>query len=227
MIELANSFTVPASPEETWRVLADIERVASCMPGLRLDAVVGNAFEGSFKVKLGVMAVTYRGTAALVEHDAGAHRAAVNASATETRGHGRATATARLSLAPVGLADNETEVAVLTALEVTGPPTRLGGDVVARVADRLAGQFARRLREELAHPRPEPAADIANAPVPRHTADADPPDRTMPAPARVAASRRVPVTWAAVAAGAAVALMVAIRTARRRTATRSPDGGSR
>lgn len=147
MIELQNSFTIPASPDEAWRVLLDIERIAPCMPGARLEAVNGDEYEGSVKVKLGAMVITYRGLAKIVQQDEQAHRAVLEASAREARGTGTAKATVVMSLAPV---EGASEVTVLTSLHVTGKPAQFGRSVMAEVAARLINQFAERLREELA-----------------------------------------------------------------------------
>ncbi|MDA8315106.1 MAG: hypothetical protein M0010_08010 [Actinomycetota bacterium] len=40
-VELTNEFTVDVPIEEAWVVLTDLERIAPCMPGARLDEVEG------------------------------------------------------------------------------------------------------------------------------------------------------------------------------------------
>lgn len=243
MIELDNSFMIPASLDEAWRTLLDIERIAPCMPGARLETVTGDEFEGSFKVKLGVTAITYRGKAAIVQQDAQAYRAALNASAEETRGNGSAKAAIVFSLAP---ADGATEVSILTSLDVTGTPAQLGRGVLAKVAVRLTDQFAERLREELASARPGPAADAASAAIPPDTAGTSdgstnrpgaPPAQSPPssdtgtpgepvgrlAAARAAVTRRSAVKRAVVAVGVVGALIVAIRAVRDGARPGQPD----
>jgi carbon monoxide dehydrogenase subunit G len=210
MIELDNSFTIPASLDESWRALLDIERIAPCVPGARLETVAGDKFEGSFKVKLGVTATTYHGTAKIVQRDARSYRAAFNASARETRGNGSAQAVLVFSLAP---AAGETEVSVLTSLGVTGTAARLGQDALAKVAARLTGQFADRLREELAAAESEPAA--------AEMAASDPVSGEAGAGvaatdvAQVAMLRRPIVKRAAIAAGVTGALVVLMGVVKR------------
>ena len=68
-MKLENSFTVPATPDVAWGVLLDVERVAPCMPGATLTEHDGDNFGGTVKVKVGPMALTYKGTAAFTEKD--------------------------------------------------------------------------------------------------------------------------------------------------------------
>ena len=146
MIKLRNVFTIPAPIDEAWKVLLDIDRVATCMPGAKLETTNGDEFEGSVKVKLGAMVLTYRGSAKIVEQDEATHRAVVEGSARETRGTGTASVTIIMSLEPQG---DATEVAVVTELNVTGKPAQFGRGVMADVAERLIDQFSERLREEI------------------------------------------------------------------------------
>src|SRR5207302_770433 len=78
-MQLEHSFTVPADVEDAWAVLLDVERIAPCMPGATLEAVEGDEFTGSVKVKLGPINLTYKGKARFVEKDALAHRAVIDA----------------------------------------------------------------------------------------------------------------------------------------------------
>lgn len=157
MIELLNSFTVPASLDDAWRVLLDIERIAPCMPGAKLESAdpATGAFGGSVRVKLGPMVMTYRGTVRIVDTDRQAYRAELEAEGNDARGGGSAKASVVISLAPPKNADPhaaETEVSVQTSLHVTGKPAQFGRSVMADVSERLIAQFAERLRAELSTP---------------------------------------------------------------------------
>jgi carbon monoxide dehydrogenase subunit G len=163
MIELRNTFTIPAPLEEAWQVLLDIERIAPCMPGAKIEAARGDEFDGSVKVKLGAMMLTYRGQAKIIERDDAAHRAVIEGSAKEARGSGTAKATVVATLQPSG---DLTEVVVSTSLHVTGKPAQFGRGVMAEVSERLIGQFAERLREEMMSPQEEPAAGAVPSPAP-------------------------------------------------------------
>ena len=46
-MQLEHTFTVPVDVDEAWKVLLDIEQVASCMPGAALHTVHGDNFTGT------------------------------------------------------------------------------------------------------------------------------------------------------------------------------------
>jgi uncharacterized protein len=146
-MELEHSFTVPVPEERAWNVLLDVERVAPCMPGATLQSVDGDVVNGSIKVKVGPIAMTYAGTARFTERDASAHLITLEASGRETRGAGTASAKIRSMLAGQG---DETQVIVHTTLNVTGRPAQFGRGVLAEVGGKLIGIFAANLAEMLA-----------------------------------------------------------------------------
>ncbi|WP_405741264.1 SRPBCC family protein [Streptomyces sp. NBC_00028] len=147
-MELHHQFTVPVPVDDAWRALLDIERVAPCMPGASVEDYDGKTVTGSVKVRVGPITVTYRGTAVFEEQDDAAHRMVLIASGRETRGQGtaRATVTGTLTAQDGG----GTAVSVRTDLTVTGRPAQFGRGVMAEVGDRIIGQFAACLAEQLA-----------------------------------------------------------------------------
>ncbi|NUS30828.1 MAG: SRPBCC family protein [Streptomyces sp.] len=147
-MELHHEFTVPVPVDDAWRALLDIERVAPCMPGASVEDYDGKTVTGSVKVRVGPITVTYRGTAVLEEQDDAAHRMVLIAGGRETRGQGtaRATVTGTLTAQDGG----GTAVQVWTDLTVTGRPAQFGRGVMAEVGDRIIGQFAACLAEQLA-----------------------------------------------------------------------------
>ncbi|MET7619218.1 SRPBCC family protein [Streptomyces sp. NPDC005408] len=155
-MDLQNSFTVPVPVDEAWQVLLDIERVAPCMPGATVEGFDGETVEGSVKVRVGPITVTYRGTATFQERDESAHRIVLAAKGKEVRGQGTARATVTGTLAD---RDGETAVVVVTDLTITGRPAQFGRGVMAEVGNKLIGRFADCLAQQLAGP--EPAAPEA------------------------------------------------------------------
>jgi uncharacterized protein len=193
-VQLENSFTVPAGVDEAWGVLLDVERVAPCMPGATLTGHEGDNFQGTVKVKVGPIAVTYRGTAQFVERNDAAHTVKIDAKGRETRGSGTANATISCTLTSEGTG---TKVDVVTDLAITGKPAQFGRGVIGEVAGKVITQFADALAEEISSGTPTAAAAPAaaaeaeaEAPVPPDapgatqtaTATAEPPKAT-PAPA--------------------------------------------
>jgi len=180
-------------------VLTDVERIAPCMPGAALDEVGGDRFTGTVKVKLGPIALTYKGTARWVQRDEAAHRAVLDAQGRDARGNGTAAATITAELVPDG---TSTRVDVVTELKITGKPAQFGRGVLADVGEKLIGQFADCLagklsvgqsRDAVAEPGPVGAAEAVNV---------------LDAAGPAVAKRAVPIL--------AVAVLVGLLLARRR-----------
>ena len=166
-MQLQHAFTVPVPVDEAFRVLRDVQRIAPCMPGATVEEVEGDRFTGRVKVKLGPVQVTYRGEAEFTEIDEAAHSTTLVARGKESRGAGTAQATVRAQLEERG---TETHVVVTTDLAITGRPAQFGRGVMADVGEKLIGQFAACLADELAggaaraaEPAGEPAAAAAAA----------------------------------------------------------------
>jgi carbon monoxide dehydrogenase subunit G len=146
-MELKHSFTVPVSLDRAWDVLLDVERVATCMPGASLDSVDGDDITGKIKVKVGPITQVYAGKARFTERNREAHVVTLEASGKETRGSGTASATVRSELVPDG---DQTQVTVLTNLNVTGKAAQFGRGVLAEVSGKLVGIFADNMAKMLA-----------------------------------------------------------------------------
>lgn len=145
-MEFTNTFTIPLGIDDAFAVLTDLEQVAPCMPGAKLEEVQDDTYTGRVKVKLGPMSLTYRGTAAVVKADPEAHTATIEAKGNEARGGGTASADVTASMTEVA---DGTEVTVVTALNITGKPAQFGrgvmGDVGARIIDAFADCLSRKL----------------------------------------------------------------------------------
>jgi carbon monoxide dehydrogenase subunit G len=149
-MELDHSFTVPVPLAQAWDVLLDVQRIAPCMPGATVDTVDGDDVAGRLKVKVGPVALTYKGTATFKDRDPADRSVLVEASGKEMRGAGTAAATVRASLQPETGSDATTLVTLHTTLNVTGRPAQFGRGVIAEVGSRLIDKFADNLAEQLA-----------------------------------------------------------------------------
>ncbi|MFB7289204.1 SRPBCC domain-containing protein [Actinacidiphila glaucinigra] len=76
---------VPFPAETIRRSLADLERVARCVPGLQRDAGAEDGLAGRLRLRIGGSTITYRGTLRLVPRGGGL---AVEGEAVEARGAG-------------------------------------------------------------------------------------------------------------------------------------------
>src|ERR1700761_7895217 len=148
-MELDHSFTVPVPPDQAWDVLLDVQQIAPCMPGATIDTVDGDDVAGRLKVKVGPVALTYKGTATFKDRDAADRSVLVEASGKEMRGAGTASATVKASLQPDNGSDDGTLVTLHTTLNVTGRPAQFGRGVIAEVGSRLIDKFADNLAQQL------------------------------------------------------------------------------
>ena len=137
-MDLEHSFTVDAPVDTVWSTMMDIEGVAECFPGATVTSVEDDSFSGTCKVKLGPIALVYKGSGSFAERDDSGHRAVIEAKGKDKRGNGTAGATVTMTMEPEG---SGTRVQVVTDLNVTGKPAQFGRGVMQDVSDKLLGQF--------------------------------------------------------------------------------------
>lgn len=160
-MKLTHEFTVPASVEETWSAFNDIESVAGCFPGATVTEVDGDSFTGSCKVKLGPIALVYKGSGSFTEKDESARVMKIKALGKDKRGNGTAGADVSATMAEVG--PNQTRVEVVTDLNITGKPAQFGRGVMQDVSDKLLAQFVECLKSKVgSETEAEPEAPAAS-----------------------------------------------------------------
>ena len=168
-MKLENSFTVAAPIDRTWETLLDIERVASCLPGAKIEPGGDEGvYRGAMKVKLGPMTVDYRGTARLQDVDEDTHTASIAVQAREAKGQGTAAAVIRNELESQ---NGGTRVVAITDLKITGRQAQFGRGIMEDVANTMMAEFAKRLEAEITSPsttdqEPQQAAGAGPAATP-------------------------------------------------------------
>jgi carbon monoxide dehydrogenase subunit G len=163
-MEFDNSFEVPLPPDEAWKVLLDIERIAPCMPGAELTEVVDqNTYKGKIGVRLGPVALTFAGIVKFEQIDDAARTARVAAQGTDAKGRGGANAASVFRLEPAG---EGSKVLVHTNLTLSGTVAQYGRGVgiIQVTAAQLMKQFAACLKEKLAQERPAAPASASPPP---------------------------------------------------------------
>src|SRR4051794_24713111 len=149
-MKLENEFTVPASVEEAWAVLLDVERVAPCLPGAAVEPGGDDGeYNGTMTVKIGPITARYKGTVKIQEADEAARRAVMRAQAKDARGQGTASATITSTMEPAG---EGTKIKVVTDMRVTGPAAQFGRGVMQDVSAKMMRQFADCLASEMSGP---------------------------------------------------------------------------
>ncbi len=188
-MKLENEFTVRAAPDEVWRLLTDLERVAPCMPGAELIGREGETFRGRVKVKVGPVQAQYEGKATFIEKDEAARRGVLLAEGRETRGQGnaKATVTASLSAVPEG-----TRVTVETDLAIVGRLAQMGRGLIGDVTEKLLGEFVANLERSFPPAEAAAPAPSSSAPAPAAAAQAPAPRREV-APVDLLAAAGVPI----------------------------------
>ena len=178
-MEFDNSFDVPLPPDQAWKTLMDIERIAPCMPGAELTEIVDDeTFKGKVSVRLGPVALTFQGTATFEDVDDAAHKATVKAQGADAKGRGGANANVGFHLEP---SDAGSSVKIHTDLQLSGSVAQYGrgAGMIQDLASQIIGQFADNLSKQIE--ADQPAADAA----PAAPADTAPPPQQPAAPAQV------------------------------------------
>jgi carbon monoxide dehydrogenase subunit G len=126
----------------------DVPRIAPCMPGAQLTNVVDErTYEGTVRVKLGPINMSYKGKAVMDEMDESGHTAKLTASGKDVRGGGTARAGVVMQLER--LSETTTRMAVTADVQLTGKVASFGRGAIQDVSAKLFGQFAQCLRETL------------------------------------------------------------------------------
>lgn len=149
-MKLQNSFSVDLPIETAWKTLLNIPAVVPCMPGAELLAVEDErTYRGQMKVKLGPVAVAFRGRAILTEVNETQHMVSVAASGTEGQGRGSAQAEVVFRLVAEG---QSTRVDIDTDLSLAGAVAQYGRaqGVIAGVSQVMVDAFAQNLRRRIA-----------------------------------------------------------------------------
>ncbi len=176
-MKLENEFSVAASLEETWATLLDIERVATCLPGARIEpSEEDGVYRGAMKMKLGPMTVNYQGTARLQDVDEDTHTASIAVQAREAKGQGTAAAVISNHL---DQHNGKTRVVAVTDLKITGRQAQFGRGIMEDVATSMMKQFAARLEQEIQSGGAPKAAAAEPATAAKQT---PPPASAPPAP---------------------------------------------
>jgi uncharacterized protein len=137
---IENEFRVPATPDESWAYLLDVERIAPCMPGAELTEVVDDrTWRGRMRMKLGPVAMTFSGTVTVKERDDEEHRIVLHAQGMESKGKGAANATVTSWLEP---GEGETIVKMQADVTLSGFVAQVSRGLLPDVSSKLTQQFA-------------------------------------------------------------------------------------
>jgi carbon monoxide dehydrogenase subunit G len=147
-VKIEQNVEVDAPLDRVWALVNDVPRIAPCMPGAQLTNVVDEStYEGTIRVKLGPINMSYKGKAVMGEIDEATHTARLTASGKDVRGGGTARAGVEMKLE--SLSASSTSMAVTADVQLTGKVASFGRGAIQDVSTKLFGQFAQCLRETL------------------------------------------------------------------------------
>lgn len=142
-MDLNHEFTVPVPVADAWRILTDVERIAPCLPGAKLEDSQGDTYSGFVKVKVGPIQAQFKGQASFVERDDAAYKAVLKGEGRDTTGKGNASALITAQL--VEESPTSTKVTVSTDLNITGKVAQFGRGAMADISNKLLDQFVENL----------------------------------------------------------------------------------
>jgi len=164
-MRIEQTVEVDAPLDRVWALVNDVPRVAPCMPGAALTKVVDEkTYEGTVRVKLGPISMSYKGTVVLEQVDEAARNAQLSASGKDVRGGG--TARAKVDTRLEAVSDTRTRMLVVSDVQLTGKVASFGRGAISDVSTKLFGQFADCLRETLEAETRAAAAPAAAEPAP-------------------------------------------------------------
>ncbi len=149
-MEFDNTLEVPLPPADAWKVLLDIRRIASCIPGAELTEVVDErTYKGKVAVRVGPVALSLVGQARLEEVDEAHHRARIATKGSDSKGRGGSDSVIEFRLEPAGAG---TKVLIHSDVKLSGSIAQYGrgSGMIQSVASQLIGQFGEALKEQIA-----------------------------------------------------------------------------
>lgn len=184
-MQIEKTFVLKAPRGAVWDFLTDPEKVARCLPGAAITGKLDEqSWGGTITVKVGPVTANYRGKMRFEKLDEVAGEAEIVASGQETRGKGGADM--KMKSYVVEKAPGETEVKVVSDVNVVGVLAQFGRGMIQDVSDQLFQKFTDCMRRELEAPAaPEAAVQRAAAAEKTEAAPSNPAPAPPPAPAPV------------------------------------------
>lgn len=147
-MKLESRAIVPASREETWALVMDIPRAASCIPGVKEVTPDGEGgYLAILQARIGPMGMNLSGKITIVSQDADAGVASFLVEANDRRVGGgvKTDMTMRLTVQ----SPNETELEIISDTTFLGRLGELGQPIIRRKARNTLEEFSRNLSKLL------------------------------------------------------------------------------
>lgn len=166
--KIEERFEVQAPVERVWQYLIDPKRVVHCLPGAELlEQQDEHTFLGAIKVKVGPLAMSYKGQAKFTEINEETHQVRMVGDAREVGGSG-STKVSMLSTV-TSSASGGSEVLVNADIDLVGKIVQFGRGMIEEVSRQMFRQFSTCVKHQLEvadEPQPTDAAQSAPNPQP-------------------------------------------------------------
>ena len=146
--KIEESFEVQAPVERVWEYLIDPSRVAVCLPGAELlESRDDGSYLGAVKVKVGPVAMSYKGVVRFTERDEQERVVRLVGEGREAGGGGSAKLTMLSRI--VALENRSSQVTVQAEVDLVGKIVQFGRGMIEEVSRQLFRQFAACAKEQL------------------------------------------------------------------------------
>ena len=166
ILKIEDRFELDAPADQAWAYLTRPQRIVGCLPGAELtEATDEGEYTGSFKVKLGAVAMHFAGTVVFTDVDHGRRILRMDGKAREKRGSGTAALTMEARVDDLEGAGSA--VTVLADIRLAGKIVRFGRGMIGAVTKEILRDFTACLADRL-------AADVPTGPEPSAEPEASP-----------------------------------------------------
>ena len=158
--KIEERFEVQAPVERVWEYLIDPKRVVECLPGAELlEQKDDGSFLGAIKVKVGPLAMSYKGQGKFTEINAETHQVRMVGDAREVSGSGSTKVSMLSTVAP--LASGGCEISVSADVDLVGKIVQFGRGMIEEVSRQMFKQFSECVKKKLEVA--EQAAQVSSA----------------------------------------------------------------
>lgn len=167
--KIEERFEVQAPVEQVWKYMIDPQRVVHCLPGAELLEVQDErSFLGAIKVKVGPVAMSYKGQAKFTEVNEETHQVRMVGDAREVGGSG-STKVSMLSTV-TALPNGGSEVVVNAEVDLVGKIVQFGRGMIEEVSRQMFRQFSACVKKQL---------EVVDEAKPEENKPAPPPQETQ------------------------------------------------
>lgn len=158
--KIEERFEVQAPVERVWKYLIDPQSVVQCLPGAELlEQQDEHNFLGAIKVKVGPLAMSYKGHGKFTEVNEETHQVRMVGDAREVGGSGSTKVSMLSTVTP--LANGASEVSVNADVELVGKIVQFGRGMIEEVSRQMFRQFSTCVKQKLEVPIDEAQPTLA------------------------------------------------------------------